>query len=34
MQTQQQEIAGLRDQLKTILAEALNGGGAAVKWSI
>ena len=26
---QQQEISGLRDQLKTILAEALNNGGAA-----
>lgn len=26
---QQQEIAGLRDQLKTILAEALNNAGAA-----
>lgn len=26
---QQQEISGLHDQLKTILAEALNGGGAA-----
>ena len=27
--TQQQEISGLREQLKTILAEALNNGGAA-----
>jgi type I restriction enzyme M protein len=26
---QQKEISGLRDQLKTILAEALSNGGAA-----
>ena len=28
---QQQDIKSLRDQLKTILAEALNGGGAKRK---